>query len=251
MPGEAGASAAGAGVALELDLPVGRQLEPFPPLPGPPARPPDDPVGAEEHLLSLVVEVGTAVDVVEVFEGEVGAAPPPAARRDLDLVRPGDGGATSASVASFASAASRLTDGLDELRDLHQGGTVLGVVGRATSPSRRAPWPSPSVPATPDSGGRRHPRLSRCSRGSGRLPSGRWRMWGSTRWSGWPRARSPPSPRRDQRGFSSPRLSSSAAATPSRSRRSGTGRSPRGRPGGPGRSRTPPPLGPAPSAQKE
>ena len=47
----------------------------------------------------LVVEVGTAVDVVEVLEGELGAAPLPAARRAGDLVRPGDGGAAGASAA--------------------------------------------------------------------------------------------------------------------------------------------------------
>ena len=88
-----------------------------------------DLAGAEEDLLPLVVEVGTAVDVVEVLEGELGPAPLPAARRDLDLVRPGDGGAAWAAVAPFASAACRLADGLDELRDLPQGGTVLGVVG--------------------------------------------------------------------------------------------------------------------------
>ena len=200
-PGEASASAAGAGVALELDLPVGRQLEPFPPLPGPPAGPPDHLVGAEEDLLSLVVEVGTAVDVVEVLEGEVRAAPLPAARRDLDLVRPGDGGATWASVAPFASAACRLADSLDELRDLPQGGTVLGVVGQQLLLPALAPWPAPSVPATPGSGGRRHPRPSRCSPGSGRHPSARWRRWGSTRWRGWRTGRSPPWPERDQRGF--------------------------------------------------
>jgi hypothetical protein len=68
--------------------------------------------------------------VVKVFKGEVGTAPPPAARRNLDLVGPGDRGTTWAYVAPLALAASRLTDGLDELRDLPQGGTVLGVVGQ-------------------------------------------------------------------------------------------------------------------------
>ena len=149
------------------------------------AGPPDRLAGAEEDLLPLVVEVGTAVDVVEVLEGELGSAPlrcgstvqrprPPRRQRGLQ-----DGATASVSPASCG-----LADGLDELRHLLQGGTVLGVVGRAACPSSTAPWPAPSVPATPGSATRRRSRPSRCSPGIGQSPSGRWRRWGSRRWRG-------------------------------------------------------------------
>ena len=151
-PGDPVPLAARAGVAPDLDLPVDRQLRPLPPLAVPQAGPPDRLAGAEEDLLPLVVEVGTAVDVVEVLEGELRPAPLPAARRGCDLVRPGDGGADRADVASFAPASCGLADGLDELRRPSSGRHSPRRCRSAACPSRLAPWPAPSVPATPGSG---------------------------------------------------------------------------------------------------
>src|SRR5207253_142755 len=85
---------------------------------------------AEVDFLPLIIEVGTTVDLVEGLDGEILPAPLLAARRGLDLVRPGDGGASLCCLPPFAAASCRLADGLDELRNLPQGGTVLGVVGQ-------------------------------------------------------------------------------------------------------------------------
>ena len=120
--------AAGADIALDLDLPVHRQFRSFLPFPGVQAGSPDRLAGAEEDLLSLIVEVGTAVDVVEILDGELRPTPLPTAGRCRDLVCPGDSGPIRGCLAPFTSAAGCFADSLDELRDLPQGGTVLGVV---------------------------------------------------------------------------------------------------------------------------
>src|SRR5947208_2837478 len=83
--------AARAGAARNLDLPVRGELRPLPPFAAAPARPPYRLAGSEVDLLSLVVEVGTAVDVVEVLKHERRSAPLLATRRGHDLVCPSDG----------------------------------------------------------------------------------------------------------------------------------------------------------------
>src|SRR5262249_5507333 len=104
--------AARAGAALDLDLAVHGGLRPLPPFAAAPARPPYRLAGSEVDLLSLVVEPGTAVDVVEVLEGERRSGPLPAARRGRDLVCPGDGGAPLSEFFPFAPAACGLADSL-------------------------------------------------------------------------------------------------------------------------------------------
>jgi hypothetical protein len=83
-------------------------------------------VGAKVNLLQLVIEVGTAIDVIELLECELRAAPLWAVRRSRDLVYPSNGGATRGCLTRFAPASGSLADGLDELRHLRQAGTILG-----------------------------------------------------------------------------------------------------------------------------
>src|SRR6266481_4307698 len=66
--------------------------------------------------------------MIEVLDRESRLAEFPPARRPGDLVRPSNGGATEGCLTTFASVAGCFAHGLDELRDLLQGGTVLCVV---------------------------------------------------------------------------------------------------------------------------
>src|SRR5215470_9824982 len=66
--------APGADGAPNLDLPVHREFQPLPTLTVTQACPPYRLAGAEVNLLPLVVEPGTAVDMVEVLHGELEAA---------------------------------------------------------------------------------------------------------------------------------------------------------------------------------
>ena len=70
-----GPLAEGARIAREFDLTVRGQFRPLLPLASAQTGLPHRLAGADEDLVALVVEVRTAVDVVEVLECELGAAP--------------------------------------------------------------------------------------------------------------------------------------------------------------------------------
>src|SRR3954454_1958684 len=125
-PGNPRPLAEGAGVVPDLDLLAGSK--PRPPPAAARASPSDCLAGPEEHLLPLVVEVGTLVDVVEVREGELGTAELSAARQPADLIRPRDGWVRQGG-GVCTPASCGFADGLDAVRHLFQGGTVFGVVG--------------------------------------------------------------------------------------------------------------------------
>src|SRR5262249_43892188 len=115
----------------DLELPVGWQFPRFPPLGVQQTGSSDRLASAEVNLLALVVEERTAVDVLELLKCESRPAPFLANHRGEDLVRPGYLVACRVVVYTFLTPPSRrFGDDLDELRNLPQGGTVLGVVGQ-------------------------------------------------------------------------------------------------------------------------
>src|SRR5215471_9778984 len=133
-------------MALDFDLLVHGELRLLLLLPLSQTGPPDNRAGADEDLLPLVVEVGTAVDVVEVLEGETLPAPLLLGRLGGEVARPGDWRAGRWDNCALFSLASNLADGLAELCHLPQGNTVLRVVGQELFFPDRLPALLPACP---------------------------------------------------------------------------------------------------------
>src|SRR5262249_544876 len=118
-----------AGVAPDFDLPVYRQLRPLRPLAAMQARFLECLAGADVYLLSLILQPATALNAGEVVHDELAAAPLAAARRSRNLVGPGDHWGRGGVCCPFLPILCGIADGLDELRNPHQGDAILGVVG--------------------------------------------------------------------------------------------------------------------------
>src|SRR5260370_33413396 len=97
--------------------------------PWPLAIPLESLTGANEHSLPLVIEVGAAIDVLEVGVEEANFAPLTFIPCPVEIRHRGQGRVANGTRPGPGRRADRVTGGVDELRPALQGRTVLQVVG--------------------------------------------------------------------------------------------------------------------------